>query len=433
VRNSFQPGEQSGNQIPTRKIVPIVVRQHAEDAAVLHATRSALVGAPHVKLLHLRRFDDRLAAHLDGLSVAGEDGWRFLQAALETPSSGAMFAATVRAIEDRNPERLNRLSMLSQSAPEAQSGMRSAFGWLEPPVLRGVVAQLLASDDPALRAIGVAASAMHRVDPGLIAARRLEDADPRVRARAFRTAGELGRRELVSMLAAAINDEDETCQCWAAWSAVLLGDRQSALDFLSATAMTEGPFKQRAFRLALLASPLARSQALLRQFKHDPANVRDLIQGAGLAGDPAYIPWLIGHMADDKLARLAGEAFSMITGLDLAWLDLERKPPENFESGPNDDPEDPNVALDEDEGLPWPDQALIQRWWDQHGARFAKGTRHFMGAPLEREHCVEVLREGFQRQRIAAAHHLCLLRPGEPLFEWRAPAWRQQREVARLT
>lgn len=416
----------------SRRIISLVLQQHVDDSAMLHTTRSVLARAPHVRLHHHRRVDDRLAAHLDGLSVAGEGGWPLLEAALETPSSGAMFAATVRAIEDRRPERLNRLLTLSQAAPEAQSGLRSAFGWLEAPELRGIVAELLSSEDPFRRTVGVAASAMHRVDPGLIAARRLEDVDSQVRARAFRTAGELGKRELVSTIAAAINDEEETCQFWAACSAVLLGDRQSALDCLTAIAMAEGPFRHRAFHLALLATPVAQAHTLLRELAQDPAAVRTLIQGAGLVGDPTYVPWLIVQMADDKLARLAGESFSMITGLDLAWLDLERKPPENFESGPTDDPEDANVDMDADDGLPWPNQALVQRWWDQHGGRFANGTRHFLGAALDRGHCLEVLREGFQRQRIAAAHHLCLLRPGEPLFEWRAPAWRQQRELQRF-
>lgn len=38
-----------------------VVQQHAEESAVLRNVRSVLVAAPHVKLRHLRRLDDRLA------------------------------------------------------------------------------------------------------------------------------------------------------------------------------------------------------------------------------------------------------------------------------------------------------------------------------------------------------------------------------------
>lgn len=52
--------------------IPHIIQQHAEEAAHLRHMRSNLVSAPHVKLRHLRRLDDRLAAHLDGLAVAGE-------------------------------------------------------------------------------------------------------------------------------------------------------------------------------------------------------------------------------------------------------------------------------------------------------------------------------------------------------------------------
>jgi uncharacterized protein (TIGR02270 family) len=160
--------------------------------------------------------------------------------------------------------------------------------------------------------------------------------------------------------------------------------------------------------------------------------MRWVTSGSGIVGDPAYIPWLIKHTADDTLARLAGEAFTLITGADLALLDLERKPPENFESGPNDDPDDPNVALDPDEGLPWPDQAKVQAWWDANASRFQPGQRYFMGAPVTREHCIDVLKNGYQRQRILAAHYLCLLEPGTPLFNTSAPAWRQQKLLAQM-
>jgi uncharacterized protein (TIGR02270 family) len=163
---------------------------------------------------------------------------------------------------------------------------------------------------------------------------------------------------------------------------------------------------------------------------NDPSNQRLLIRGAGVAGQVHYIPWLIKLMADEVTARLAGESFSTITGLDLAWLDLERNPPEDFEPGPTDDPEDPNVDMDPDDSLPWPDQAKIQAWWDANAQRFQRGTRYFMGEPVRLDHCRRVLREGYQRQRRAAAEYLCLLAPGTHLFPIAAPAWRQTRWLA---
>ncbi len=139
------------------------------------------------------------------------------------------------------------------------------------------------------------------------------------------------------------------------------------------------------------------------------------------------MPWLIKQMEDLKLARLAGESFSYITGLDLAYLDLERKPPEGIELGPNDDPNDDDVAMDEDDSLPWPDAAKIADWWSANASRFVAGTRYFVGEPPTFAHCRQVLKTGFQRQRIAAATYLCLLTPGTALFNTAAPAWRQER------
>jgi uncharacterized protein (TIGR02270 family) len=165
----------------------------------------------------------------------------------------------------------------------------------------------------------------------------------------------------------------------------------------------------------------------LRRLAVDSAQLRWVIEGSGIVGDSVYVPWLIKHMTDANTARLAGEAFSLITGVDFGQSRLEGKRPEGFESGPNDDPDDPNVDTDPDDSLPWPDVTKIENWWEANRALFPKGTRYFMGAPVTREHCFDVLKNGYQRQRILAAHYLCLLEPGTPLFNTSAPARRQQR------
>ena len=72
-----------------RPPIPVVVHQHAEESALLRHVRSVLVRAPHVRLRHLRRLDDRISAHLDGVAVAGTYGHSVCQAALERPGRGA--------------------------------------------------------------------------------------------------------------------------------------------------------------------------------------------------------------------------------------------------------------------------------------------------------------------------------------------------------
>jgi uncharacterized protein (TIGR02270 family) len=239
---------------------------------------------------------------------------------------------------------------------------------------------------------------------------------------------------MVSTAAASIpSDEDPVCQFWAAWAAVLLGDKRDGLEKLVEIASNPGPYRLRALQLALQALGVSAAHEVLKPMAQAPGDLRTLIRGAGWVGDPAYVRWLVDFMANDPFARLAGEAFSLLTGADLAAQGLERRPPEAFESGPNDDPNEAEVGLDEDDGLPWPDQDRVRAWWDANAQRFQTGVRTFMGEPLNRENCVRVLKAGYQRQRIGAALYLSLLDPGTPLFEWRAPARRQQSLLGRLS
>jgi uncharacterized protein (TIGR02270 family) len=413
-------------------LVRVVVEQHVEDATVLHATRTQMTSAPHVRLRHLRRFDDRLAGHLDGLSVAGEGGWAFVDAALERPTPGAAFVAAVTAIEQSAIARLHRLCSLAEAAPELQHGLASAFGWMQRDQLQGVVADLLVSPDPFRRLLGVTACALHRVDPGELLKRALQDATPALVRRALRFTGELGRTGALPACLAMLDAEDAATQFWAAWSATLLGNRGAALERLKAIATTPNDLRVRALHVALQAMQQPDARSWLSQLAQQSDDKRPLIQGSGIAGDAMYVPWLIKQMAEPKTARLAGESFSLITGLDLVHLDLDRKPPATSGAGPNDNPDDPEVEMDPDDGLPWPDPDRIEGWWQKNASRFTAGTRYFLGATPGREHCSLVLREGFQRQRALAANYLCLLEPGTVLFNTSAPAWRQQQLLAQL-
>jgi uncharacterized protein (TIGR02270 family) len=414
-------------------VINSVVEQHADEAAMLYLHHTILCHAPHVTLRDLRRLDDRLAAHLDGLAIAGEHAWPFCEAALDPPSPGPVFTAAIGAIAERDQAKLDRLFALAKASPVSVNGLKSAFGWLEGEQLKGIVAVLLGSEDWLRRAVGIAACAMHRVDPGIISARRLQDPAAEVRARALRAVGEIGCADAGPACVAAIRDEDSECRFWSAWSSVLLGNRGDALQSLTDACLHSNPRRPRAFCVALQAMSVGAGHDVLRQLTQDAVELRWLIQGAGIVGDPTYVPWLSNHMRVAKTARLAAEAFTLITGADLRVLHVEGERPENFESGPNDDPEDPNVDMDPDDGLPWPNVEKIEQWWMANSVRFQKGRRYFMGAPVTRGHCIDVLKNGYQRQRILAAHYLCLLEPGTPLFNTSAPAWRQQRLLAKMT
>ena len=414
-------------------VIDVIVTQHAEEASFLWSQRHAATRSAQSALSDLARHDDRLAAHVDGLRVAADAGVKACYAQFKSGERGAMFAAALLALESQQPRTIESLFSMAEAMPALQNGFTSAFGWVSAQFLQGTVKALVEAIPPFRRLAGVACCAMHRVDPGLVSGRRIQDASPVVRARALRTAGEIGSEEAAAACRAALRDDDPDCRFWAAWSSVLLGDRGAALEVLNRASFEDGRYQSRSLSLALQAMKVDAAHSALQELARRTEKLRWLIEGSGVAGDPMYVPWLIKHMTDQKTARLAAGAFALITGVDMQKRQLEGNHPENVEAGPNDRPEDPNVDMDPDDGLPWPDAPKIEKWWAANEGRFQKGTRYFMGAPVTREHCIDVLKNGYQRQRILAAHYLCLLEPGTPLFNTSAPAWRQQRLLAKMT
>lgn len=142
-----------------RTIMPVVLQQHAEEAAMLRHIRTVLVAAPHVKLHQLRRLDDRLAAHLDGLAVAGEQGTRPAWEALERPGCGEVFTVTARALQARDVARLDRVLSLAAAVAQGPAGVISAFGWVSGALLGGITLPLLDSPQAFRRRVGLAACA----------------------------------------------------------------------------------------------------------------------------------------------------------------------------------------------------------------------------------------------------------------------------------
>jgi uncharacterized protein (TIGR02270 family) len=412
--------------------VPLVVQQHHEAVSSLYNQRTLLVKSSHPKLIQIRRLDERLAANLDALLIAGNEAQRVFERSLSSPIVADIFSFSALALVNKDMKGLDRVLSLAETLPETSDGLQSALRWVSSDVAYGFTQQMLNSNITLRKLLGLASCAAHEVTPESPVVNVLNSEASCLRSCALGLVATLALLNHLPACLNALTDEDPDCAYQAARAAVLLGDRGASIAALRRIALAPSPRRSRALRLLLKLQSPSDAHATLKALAQDPACVRLLIQGVGTAGDSHYVPWLIQQMQDLKLSRLAGESFSFITGLDLAYLDLERKPPEGVDFGPNDDPNDDNVAMDEDDGLPWPDVEKITAWWEAHGHRFAPGTRYFMGEPPSSAHCLDVLKNGFQRQRMAAAIYLCLLKPGTPLFNCAAPAWRQQRLLAKM-
>jgi len=418
------------NTCPGGAVLPHIVAQHCEEAAHLLLQRWRMVLSPDAHLRTLGRLDERIAAHVDGLRVAGDVGLTLAHgAAVEQSIPGAgTFAAAVLTLEAGDQQGFLALGG-EEALPPVQAALRSALGWVSAPSLRGTVSALLRSAQPFQVRLGLAACVAHRVDPGPLLAGTLAAPDPGLRSCALRAAGESGRRDLLAQCVSALADPDPGCRLSALRSVALLGERARSGGVL----MQEDwrtPGARATLEVVLKIVSAEHANSILKTLALDHPDERLVVRGAGISGDPRYVPWLLGKIQQAQLARVAGEAFSLFTGADIALLGCQ--PSAGFQSGPTDNPDDDNVDMDEDDGLPWPDPAKLQAWWEVNQHAFQPGVRYFMGAPVTVEHCRKVLREGYQRQRVAAAEYLCLLQPGTPLFPTSAPAWRQQRWLKQM-
>lgn len=358
------------------------------------------------------------------MRIAGDLGWTLCLDELGRADPGEVFIAAVIAFESGQPARTARMLETSCESPALGRAVASALGWLPWQTVRPHI-DLLARATPVLgRRAAAAACAVQRQNFSSLFDRLLHD-DPVVRARVLRAAGELGRHDLHDPLKAALGDSDESCRFWAAFSLTLFRD-PIAHHALCATVDAGGALAERAAILAARAMPVSDALAWQRRLASTNGSRRFAIQAAGAIGDPVSVPWLLDQMSNPPMARVAGEAFTTITGIDLAYHDLDGEWPAGFEVGPNDDPSDANVAMDPDEALPFPDARLVSDWWARNGASLRSGARHLAGKPISVSALQWVLRTGRQRVRAAAALELALLQPSQPLFEVRAPAARQR-------
>jgi uncharacterized protein (TIGR02270 family) len=401
-------------------IIPEIISQHAEEAAFLWLQRNYAVHEPHYSLSDLADLDERVDAHMDGLRIAGDAGWKIVKDELAWEEAGEVFTASVLAFESDIEDRIQSVLETGTSEYKLSSGLISALGWLSFDKINKNVQNLLSADSPDFRRIGLAACAVHRHDPGQLLTGTLSDDDPVLRTRALQAVGELGRKDLLPLLIDHFNEKDDTCKFSAAWSAGLFKSK-SAVSVLREIAEGGGRHSEKACAMAVRNMILPDAHAWLKDLAKKSGFIRLTITGYGVIGDPVIIPWLIQMMELPEIARVAGESFTMITGVDIAYADLDGEWPDGFEAGPTESPEDEDVDPDLDEDLPWPEPSLVSKWWNKNKGLFKNNTRYLRGEQMSLKSYITILKTGFQRQRAAAAIELAMLHPGRVLFEVRAP------------
>lgn len=401
--------------------------QLVTQAAFTWWRRSLATEQPHITLADILALEQRIAASLNGLMTSAELGWESCEAAMALGEPGEQFTATVVALRSHDVRHIQAVVESGLKSEQVTTGLISAFGWLGSDIISPWIVKFLNGKDLNHKYLGIAACSVRRADPGEKLNEILKREDCRqhipLYTRALRLVGELRRLDLMTALHAAAVSPEPSIAFWANWSLILLG-QHAAIKPLQPLVCNRGPHQARALQMAFRVLPIGSAQEWISAMSQDPVNVRTVITATGVLGDPHAVNWLIGKMTDPLLARLAGEAFTNITGVDLVKYRLHQEP--RVDQPPVSPDESIGAPLhQEDENLPLPDVDKVAALWRHHGSNFMVGRRYFLGKPITPEWLKSWITEGTMRQRHAAALELALIDPNSRLANTRAKVFNE--------
>lgn len=400
------------NYLKTRNAYRGIYEQYVDEASFLWVLRDVATKQPHYDASDILELEQRIEAQLDGLMTSVDIGWDVCDAVLDIQEPGEVFTSTVIAMRSHETHKIQRAVDVGLQTESTFRGLASAIAWLPSEISNPWIEKFLYGKDMNHKYLGLAACSLRRQDPGELLNNIFHRDDclqhEKLHARALRLVGELRRQDCMPAILTAMKSGNEDLQFWASWSAILLGQK-SAIEHLKPFLLKQGKYLDKTIQLVFRVLPVELSRELISELAVDEIHLRTVIKATGVLGDPHAVNWLIGKMQNVMSAKLAGESFSLITGIDLEKHHLAIELPENYPVIPNDDVDDENIDLDEDENLPYPDIEKVAAIWRRLGQQFIVGRRYIMGRPITAELLKDKIAHGFQRQRHAAALELALL------------------------
>lgn len=402
-----------------------IYERYVDEAAFLWVLRSVAVDQPHYYPGDLAELDKRIDSHLDGLQTSPDAGWQVCLRAAEFEEAGEAFTLAVTAFRSLEVQKIQKAIEFGLLNEQTFQGLVSALGWLPGKLCHSWIKKFFTSKDINHKYLALAACSVRREDPAdyleRIFARDDCLAHTKLHARALRIVGELKLDKHVPALEQAVSSDNEDIRFWAIWSGILLGKKEWVVQ-LKNLVLKPGPHQHRAMELAFRVLPLQLARQWITELAADKSQVRNVIKATGVLGDPQAANWLIANMRIPDVARLSGEAFTLITGILLDANGLALDLPE-LHSAPHEDIDaDEGIDMDEDENLPWPDPDKIAATWQKYGSAFVHGKRYFMGRQINAETAKHHVQFGSQRHRYAASMEFALLEPRQILINTRAKA-----------
>lgn len=388
--------------------------QHVDETAHLWGLWVVAIDQPMYDKKSLGDLERRIYSNISGMMLQSDDSWIYCEELFDAAFPGEIFAAAQIAFRSYKSNRIRTIINLVADEDLLAQGFVSALVWLPKDIAHPWLKKFLESKDLNHKALALEACRLRNENPGQYLTRFLEREDCRsyepLYIQCLRVAGDLKRTDVRELVRNGLKGSEDV-KFWASYGLILLGEHELA-EQLTPYIFHEGIHQKRAIELAFRVLPNSVARQLISDLSDDTKYARSVVQATAVLADPHAIPWLLGQMKDPSLARLCGEAFFEITGLDLEKLDLTVDDPYTAAQKADIESEQSDANMSEDEHLPWPDTAKIWAHWHNYSkVHFNSGMRYFLGGDVSAENLNRVLANGRQRQRHGAALYLALMLP----------------------
>ncbi|NOK02924.1 MULTISPECIES: TIGR02270 family protein [Myxococcus] len=405
-----------------------VLEEYLDEAEFRWQQWERALEAPDFTLGEVATLEERLLAHLEGLEDESALD-TVLRPAFDSEEALRVSAATYALLGLGQVDEV--LVRLRGAEAPTRAAILRALEVSEAPGLAPRLLELLKLEDTVLQAGVLETLAFRQEAPVEVLARFFTHDEPRARVAALRGAPSLPEETVRRHLPALLDSAHPGIRA-AAMETGLASGVQLAWEACRKAVQAPGTHTQEAMVLVALGGDETETSLLVDLLESAELRAHTL-WALGFSGRVAAMESCVRYLAVPEVARLAGEAFSAMTGLRLEGA-FALPPGETPEGAPV--PPEEQESLDADltprpeDDLPWPRVAAVKDWWTQNQARFAKGTRYLLGQPFSGQVLVEALASSPMRRRHVLARELAIRTGGQHVIPTRAFTWRQREALA---
>jgi uncharacterized protein (TIGR02270 family) len=409
------------------RVIWSIVEEHLDEAEYLGSQWERGFDSPTLTLERMRDWEERFLANLDGLEQAGPEANRgFLARALERGEASQAFAAALAILSERTPEACEWLIERIRGGPLPRPLLRAlALTPATPGRTRGPVehamGNLLSSGTGgeiawALDVLAFRGSAApDEVAPFLEAREPGVVASALKAARTFFARFEPQFRRALGSPIAGVRD--------AAIEAGMVTGLRAAYD--AARQAVLGKHLAGPLPLWLVAMAGDEDFRMLEPLLDDERWGGAAVFALGLSGRARAVESCLPLLRHPKLARVAGEAVSVMSGIRIEG-ELCRPEPEEEPVPLEEDDLDADLVPTPEMELPDPAPEAVERAWAAARGAFDASKRYLRGKPFERSALEEALRRGPMRWRHPLALEVAIRTRGRVTIESRTWAAKQQ-------